>query len=80
LGARKFDRDFVPEDASVEELLRVQQARTLSEDAARDLYRRLSRYFAQKGIQNLSSEDRRKYGKQGGLKRWGKTETPKEGS
>jgi hypothetical protein len=85
LGVRKFDRDFVPDDGSPEELLRIHPTGTLlNERDAHDLYRQLSRYFARKGIQKLSPEERKQYGKQGGLARWRKAkpapEEPKEGN
>jgi hypothetical protein len=72
LGVRKFDRDYVPDDASAEELLRIHHTGTLNEDSAKDLYRQLSRYFARKGVQNLSPEERKKFGEQGAKKRWAK--------
>lgn len=71
-AVRKFDREFVADDADPEDLLTIKESGTLNHEQARALYRQLSSYFARHGVKQLTAAQKRTRAAAGAKGRWGK--------
>ena len=70
-SVKKFDREFLESSEPAGSTFLVEESGALQYDDAKALYRRLSRFFAKHGMQEVSKAERKKRGARGAEKRWG---------